>query len=540
MKKKWFALVMATAMTVGVLTGCGKSDSGTSDTSESADKENDASENADGEGDASEEIAKWTSTEEKVEFSITGVNTMTGEDYEDDFTKYLEEKFNVDITVQNNEFEGEAERVSTAFIGGTMADAHLWLNFDWGGYYDYVDQGLFAPMPENWETIYPNLYKMVKTSGYMEQVTVDGQIYALPHAMYGNLVEASAVTEHFSVFFRKDLAKQVGMENLGADGTIKLSELKEYLKKLKENNLIEKSTFGGTMGVLLYGFGAGYGIPYADFMDTGSEYIWKPTMDNYEPMLEEIRDWYESGLLDADFYQVTDKTTPQNEFNVGKRAAFIGEGASTIASGVVESAARECNLTPDDVGVAIVRGEDDTVYAYELGNYWTATVFNPDIDEKVMARILTIMDWACDKEGQISVQNGIPEKDWVYNEDGTVNKIKEDTYSSWWAFFMLGWCGDDLAVSGLMPGVVLDEVQVQLDMIADQKENGELIGLPKYYNTFTGDEKSSYSGAIDTDNMAVKIACGTEDIHESLQNYIEENRSIWEPLVEAVEAHAGY
>lgn len=518
MKKKGLVQVITAVMSVGMLVGSGVNVF------------------------AAEADESWTSTEEKVEFSMTGVNTMIGEDYDDYYKEYLEEKFNADITVKNNEFEGEAERVSTAFIGGTMADAHLWLNFDWGGYYDYVDQGMFAPLPKNWEVIYPNLANMVKASGYLEQVTVDGEVYALPHAIYGNLVKASTVTEHFTVYLRKDLAAQVGMEDLGEDGTVKLSELKEYLEKLKENNLIEKATFGGTMEHLLYAFSANCGVPNADFLDTGSEYIWTPNVENYETMLNEIREWYESGLLDADFYQLTDKTTPQNEFNAGKRAVYIGEGSGPIANGVVETVARECSLNPDDLRLAIVRAEDDTVYAYELGNYWTATVFNPDIDEKVMARILTMMDWACTVEGQIYSQYGLPDVDWNYNEDGTVNIINGDNTSrnSWWAFFMLGWCGDDVSSSSLIPGLVMDEVQTQLDQITEQKENGVLIGLPKYYNAFSGNEKSAYSGAIDIDNMAVKIACGTDDIHESLQKYIEDNKGIWEPLVAAVEEKAGY
>ena len=47
------------------------------------------------------------------------------------------------------------------------------------------------------------------------------------------------------MFYRKDLAKQVGMEDFGSEGIVTISELQEYLEKVQEAKLTQIVLDGG-------------------------------------------------------------------------------------------------------------------------------------------------------------------------------------------------------------------------------------------------------------------------------------------------------
>ena len=78
--------------------------------------------------------------------------------------KLVSEKFNFDYEVYPVSKDAQDEKIRTWINGGTMPDTVTWRNFKYQEYVTYAEQGLIAPIPEDWGTKYPNLYDMMKST----------------------------------------------------------------------------------------------------------------------------------------------------------------------------------------------------------------------------------------------------------------------------------------------------------------------------------------------------------------------------------------
>ncbi len=152
MRKKLVALFLGSMMAVSLLAGCGGTASdggdGTGSTSP-IQTEGDNGEAVPEEADGAGETDRYAET---VSFTMTGVNTEAGVDYGSSAVgQCIRNKFNVEFEVLPNGVDGAKERFAIEATSGELADMNMWLNFDWSTYYEYVDQGLFAPLPEDWK-----------------------------------------------------------------------------------------------------------------------------------------------------------------------------------------------------------------------------------------------------------------------------------------------------------------------------------------------------------------------------------------------------
>ena len=536
MKKKLMALLLSGAMAVSLLAGCG-----------GAPAEDDSS---GGEAPAQEESSREAAPEEedgepetdpyaeKVSFTMTGVNTEAGVDYESSAVgQYIRDKFNVEFEILPNGSDGSAERFAIEAASGELADLNMWGNFNWPAYYEYVDQGLFAPLPEDWKERWPNLYNMVEKSGYMESLEVDGRTYGFLHSIYGMLTDVGVATAHTSLYLRTDLADQVGMTDLYADDTITVSELKEYLQKVKEAGLVDKPVLGGSNDSVLLMFRRVFGIPDDDYYLNGGNYEWLPNHEKYAAMISEVQKWYQEGLLDPDFYNDTTDDYHQELFYSGQIPCMYNSADPGNIQDVTKMVGYETGSGFGNVAVVYVTDDEGNIFANEIGNYWLGSVFSPNTDEATMERLLDITDWACTEEGSVITHIGIEGSEWKYNDDGTVEMLTgEQFYPEYLAYFMLGWCADDLVASGRMTPPDNKPMIDHCKELYRLRAEGTVFPLPQGYITYNGELKTAYYGAINLKNLAVQIICNEEDVESALENYKEENRGIWEPLLDDLNA----
>lgn len=537
MRKRWIALLLGSVMTVSMLAGCGSAPAaggtGAGESSPAQEKEETQKENApEAEG---QEAGGYA---DKISFTMTGVNTEAGVDYEAAVVgQYIRDKFNVEFEVLPNGADGAAERFAIEATSGELADLNMWGGFDWPSYYEYVDQGLFAPLPEGWEERWPNLYKMVEKSGYLESLEVDGQTYGYLHSIYGMMTDVEVATSHTSLYLRRDLAEQVGMNDLCADDTITISELKEYLQKVKEAGLVDRPVLGGTNGDILLMFKRAFGMPEEDFYVDGGSYEWLPNHENYAKMISAVQEWYQEGLLDPDFYNDTTTDYERETFYSGQTPCMYSPADPGSIQAVTQLEGYEEGSGFGNVAVVCVTDDDGNVFASEIGNYWLCTVFSPGTDEATMERLLDIVDWACTEEGSVITHVGIEGSEWQYAEDGTVENLTgEEFYPEFLAYFMLGWCVDDLTASGMMtPPDKKPMVEHCRDLYA-VRASGTVFPIPQEYMIYSGELKTAYYGAVNLKNMAIQIICNGEDVESGLTDYKEANRSIWEPFLEDLNA----
>ena len=461
--------------------------------------------------------------------------------------KYFAEKFNMEYELWPVTSDTWGEKNRVWIYGGTMPDMVVWNSFDYTEYLSYVDQGLLAPLPDGWETTYPNLYDVVQASGIGEKLVVDGKTYAIPRTTMYQFSPVPRSISHITLYYRKDWAEKVGME-IGS--TITISQLAEFAKKCVEQDLSGTGRTVGLTGItanvlnqLMFGFGSGWD----QFVKTEEGYVWGPTLPSTTAGLTKIRELYETGVIDPDFY-LNARADAKNKFASGL-AAMLTEDGTCVQYGQRkdEVLAAQPDIKTEDIwnviGTTTIVGDDGKWYGEESYNYWTLSIFKPDIDPKVQQRILEILNYVCTREAQEIINMGIKGQDWdvdengeyvvlrPYNEDGTLTDIKK-LYNSIYFWYVVGVLPDDFQF--VNPG----NEKVVRDMVANQyalRAQHDFFEVDPDYTFYVSDAKSQYSMKF-ADEAVAAILNDKASAEETWNQFIETNRALWEPLLNELNA----
>lgn len=498
--------------------------------------------------------AEGTSYEETIPFSMTNYFSVwcysAVSDYKDDVYQYIVDRFNIEPDVWACT-DGENEKTRMWINGGTMPDVMWWESFNLDEYYTYVDQGLLQPLPDGWETRWPNLYKVVQSSGMEDLIKVDGKTYVIPHAITGlySPSEGGAI-ESNTLYYRKDWAKEVGMEDFGSNSQVTISELREYLEKVREAGLTERLLNSGSKNLrtLFYSVnGANWGSwgnMGSDFKETENGFEWIPASEEVKNAITMMQDWYQAGLIDPEFY-VDDEAASisYSQFANGQLAAYYWAGAivdaQTVANSCKESFAGD-DVT-DIIGFAHVTNDEGVSYCSMIYNYWGTHVFNPDTDEKTMVRILDLMDWISSEEGFTTYCMGVPGVDWEFDEEGNFKLLNPDAHfrRDIDVFAYFGYCQDDFAYSGNQEGLTPSIVENILG-IYEVKRSGNHMTISDNFTRYSSDTKDNYSMDSALVDKMVEIVVEGLDVESTWTQFVEDNRNIWEPLLTELNETYGY
>lgn len=101
---------------------------------------------------------------EHMDFSATfqEFGTVKGTDAVYD---YFCDKFNIDVEMIPVSGDSFDEKNTIMINGGTMTDWMMTF-LDYGAYCTYAEQGMLKPLPEDWETRWPNIANMVESFLY--------------------------------------------------------------------------------------------------------------------------------------------------------------------------------------------------------------------------------------------------------------------------------------------------------------------------------------------------------------------------------------
>ncbi len=547
--KRQVALLLCGMLVISALAGCGggQDDAGSgSQASVESNQESstqESEENSEEEEASSDEAGGQSAYEETIPFTYTSnfsVNMMgSGVDYtQDSLYQYIIDRFNIEPEMWACEGSEAGEKIQTWINTGAMPDA-LWnINFGIGSYKKYVDEGLLQALPDGWEDKWPNIAHAVDVSGIRELLEIDGKIYAIPHSIFGLYSDTSTSYASMAMFYRKDLAKQVGMEDFGSDGTATISELREYLEKVHDAALTPIVLDGANFWLLrLCGV---YGVSCETIVETEDGFLFTPEQDGCREMLKTLQSWYKEGLLDTEYYNKSDVDSI-NSFAAGQSAAMPYGGAAsdmTYIRTLYEQGTGKDSV--EDIGCIFVTSDDGSLEAaIGMDNYWTATLFSPSTDEKTLERILDFTDWLYSMEGNTSLFCGIPDVDWELDENGKIvmkdgAEIRDANNSP---FFFLSWCPDEFAVTGLTDA---SEQDIELFNVGvNLYENAKTTYWPsKNLQNYQGDLKENYSFPFNSKMM--EIICTDVDVDSAWNDHLEEYRSLWEPFVEDLNKTSGY
>lgn len=182
--------------------------------------------------------------EEHITFTTSLIETGSPASYTDDPVYHaIMDQFNMDFEIWPVTWDNWAEKDRVWINGGTMPDLLMWNNFNYSEYLSYIDQGLIAPLPEGWETDYPALYGVAMASGIGDKLYVDGVAYAIPRTTLYLFAPVSEASYHYTAWYRKDWATELGFE---FDEATTLDELVAFAQACIENDM---SGTGNTLGI---------------------------------------------------------------------------------------------------------------------------------------------------------------------------------------------------------------------------------------------------------------------------------------------------
>ncbi len=562
MKRKTVAMVLAGLMLMSSLTGCGNAgqdgkgmDAGQSQ-QESSKEESSAQPQTDGEeadqGQEGDTGAAEADFSEPIAFSVTFVGSEM--DYKaDDVYKYVAEKFNVDMEFMSLTWDNWGEKQRIWINSGDMPDVLLW-DFNFNEYMEYADQGQFKALPEDFEEKYPNLYATTKKSGIYDYIkeAMDGTLYGVPRTTNA-FSESKENVDYYAFIYRKDWAKQLGIEVgdvIAYEDFLNLA--KEFATKDPGGNG-ENRTIGfcGDPGSVCTPFMICQNSYYDGFgKDETGKYYAGIMEDSTLEGVKEIWRAYQDGIIDPNFFS-NNADDAKNNFMAGQ-AGMYWQGIIPNALLELYAKFKEANpeLDPREaIGVAVLKAPDGKVHGFIADNYWTAAVFNPDMDDVKQERILSMMDYFCTEEGVYLSNLGIEGVDWK-KENGEVVAIEQTDengdsitpaakYPSIGYFSYMGMCGDGF--SYLNPATAKDIRDTCLNVTKLKEEIGlDVKAADLDLKFFSGTEYSMYDVTARDIITEVVIEAKSEEELVSLWNgAMDEIRDKTDRVLEELNASLG-
>lgn len=475
-----------------------------------------------------------------VTFSASQMSQITeGGDYTHDAVYYkLQEMFNFDWELYAVDNAAWHDKNTMWITAGTMPDV---LFFDWNSteYLTYAEQELIKPLPDGWEEKYPNLAAQVQATGIAEAIKVNGKTYCVPHVIiYLVGPENFVYANHTLLYYRLDWAKELGYD-FGVSTTI--GEFESYLRDCKEKfgSIGMTQMVGQLVRPFMYQFNGRFDTIYKN---EEGEYVLGFAQEGTVEGIEYLRGLYQEGLISSEFY-----LNNMGEFLLGKSAAFEYYGGPGHPQAIAEYYLANSNddtvSTLEDMkGVlgTVTVTDNDGVYhaAGTSGNFCFASLFSPELDDVTFDRILALYDYIATLEGYELCQLGIRGVDWEKDDegnytmlcpeilDGTYTIIREKYPSMY--YLMLR---NVLADSAAYIDPAMDPYWRKMsDDMFQFRCSQDILPYDTDYAFYNSDAKARYS--INWREEVVRLVLDPSlDVRTEVNKFIEENRPIWEPLL---------
>lgn len=462
------------------------------------------------------------------------------------FNKMIEEKFNVTFVPYSS--SAGFEEVTNLWIAtGDMPD---WITAGNGlaGLMDYADQGLLAGLPEGWQERYPALAKEIGATEMEKYCTIDGTWYVIPRIVFSPnfpLEFANNPTDHSVSYYRTDWVDEQIPE------MITIADLKPIV----ENVIAEKAAAGekvygvtGDKNKLVIMFIRSEVPYYNSIYPINGEYVLGAAQEGVIEGIKNMKEWYEAGLIDPDFYgrKVADC---RNIFYTNGAFIVINDGspdhANVLGKGLLEANPDMGEAPAMNVYNILSENGEDFVFKY-ASVFWRTLVFSPNLEKEPakFERILAIMDYLAQPETVCSLHLGEKGINWDYDENGRTYVITPYEYSEKTGANMLydlSPSSQDAYAYGFNPSDADWAKDMGISQMTNKNKYLSTDKLPTKsgittYDRWVSDAKTAF-GAIGWQDEIIRIVlAGDVDVETEWNNFIEANKGLWQPLLDEMNA----
>lgn len=481
-----------------------------------------------------------------ISFALVGQNE--GTDYNgDDLAKTFMEKFNFEFESINLSWDNWAEKSNIWINSNDLPDMLQW-DFKYSEYVNYVDQELFYRLPDDWETRWPSLAEADRQGGLKEHLKdrVDCNYFVTRPIYFDKPTEP--LLYHSNLYLRQDWADQVGFET---KDTYTTEEVMEYARLVKEADPVgggRTIPIDGAPDSLVSIFMQQQNVYFDNFYkgDDG-KYHWGPADESTLDGLKLWKQAYEEGLLNKDFY--VSGIMPEDNFYNGISGAMYASCTGHNINLTFDSYEKATgNNALEDIRVSHMVDKDGNYQASEIVNFWTGTVFSPNLSVEKFERIMDIMDFSASEEGQNLTRLGIKDVDYSVDENGEITILRDkkedgsytmlsDKYPSLLSLYNnMTILPDDFGLKD--PSVAPERMQIVKDMFASKAKLGIDTDTVKSFDWdlyfFSSPAKEKFNLSYPSEYAQLVLMEG--DLEENWRNWCDQHSSMVNTILDELNA----
>ena len=352
---------------------------------------------------------------------------------DDEYTEYIEDKFNVSLSGKQYSWADWDSQVTSAINGNNMPDVFHW-NLDYNTFPTlkrWVKGGSLKALPDL--SAYPNIKRCVEACTAVENMKINGKLYGIP--LIKNPQDTGLNFNEFTYIYRKDWVKKLVQIDsaryshlLKDDNVFTYDEFEEMLYAFKENDLAGNNKTVALADVeWSYPSVANYFIdaPYSYvYDDAQNKYVWNYTTQKFTDGLNKAKKYVTDGVYWQDQYS-SKEGGALTKFKSGVVGCYFENVILTNYDSIrKEFKANNPTADVDDACSLMHLKRADGKFVYEGGyNWYSVTLFSADTSDVKMKKMLEIMDWLLGEEGTKLATYGLKDVDYTENDDGTINLL---------------------------------------------------------------------------------------------------------------------
>ena len=334
---------------------------------------------------------------------------------EDMYTDIINEKFGVSIKASNYSYEEWDTMVNTAINGNNLTDS-IQFNlkaYNFGSTYEsWVDFDMLKPLPDDMSK-WPELKKMLDNISNIDALKINGKLYGIPIA--NDINNPQKDFSNFTYVYRRDWAKQIDEINKDVpnykpvykEGDVYTWD--EFNRLCDAFNTNLKTLSGMSQASVLvdeqWGFPSVTNFykdaPHCYAKDESGKAIANFAGDKYLAGLEVAKDFVSGKkIYSQDQFNFADNKA--NQLYLGGQAAILYDNyslANYIKLRKLFKASQKYVDLDDGTAFLKIKGPDGKFALEGTENWFSMTMFNADISDKKLEKILDILDYLLTPEG---------------------------------------------------------------------------------------------------------------------------------------------
>ncbi|MCR5185058.1 MAG: hypothetical protein K6C32_03145 [Bacilli bacterium] len=364
---------------------------------------------------------------------------------EDKYTEYLNKKFGIHVVPSNYEYDGWDGEVNTAINGNNLTDAiHFNLKaYNFGTTYEkWVNTYMLKALPDDMSK-WPNIESLLGKISNIDALKINGKLYGIP--IINDLDRPNKDFSNFTYVYRRDRIKEIDEAKLAEnpnykpvyregdvytwDEFIRLCNAFKTYKTSNQNAVLVDERWGFPSITNFY-----KNVPHCYDKDASGKAINAFTSDAYIEGLEKSKEFVDQLFYSQDQFNFADNKAKEDY--CGGKADIFYDNFSLSNYITFRQKFKKNNKNVDlDDGTAFlkIKGPDGKFSLEGTENWFSMTMFNADISNKKLEKMLDLIDYLLSEEGTRLAIYGIEGYDysivdgevvlsdlgWEKTEDGT-------------------------------------------------------------------------------------------------------------------------